>query len=267
MLRDAGIPVSVCRAHSRGGAVAEKFIGILNNPSDEWKKGLSDIEINSTEQQAILDDLKVAYLETPLKSVDLVLKKEWEDRLAPLVYIFPSLKPFASETVPAFVKNKVLPTLTSYNPEDTREPIDYLKDWNNLKATVVLHFQHGDKKVLNDDDGECAKILLTAKPHNTYVIVGNDGVHDDGDKTIAKIAHALNKSQGCSYLNKPEALSAGDELLAKAATLNADNVEEHVHGAHKKFAEDNQKRKFSLASAACFSSGFGSLAAALYNNK
>lgn len=242
VLHDAGIFLPVCYAHSRGGAVAKKTIGILNNPSDQWKKELNDIGINAEDRQAILGALKVAYLETPLKDVDLVIRKDWESKLAPLVYVCPSLKPFASETVPAFVKNKVFPVVTSFNPEDTREPMDYLKDWAGLEATAVLHFQHGDKKVPNDDDAECAKILLTAKPNNTHVIVGNDGGHDDGNKTISKVIHALNKSQGCSYLNTQKALSAGDQLLEKSATLNASNVEEYVHSAHVKFAQDNCKR-------------------------
>jgi hypothetical protein len=265
-LHNAGIQIPVCYAHSRGGAVAKKSIGILNNPSDEWKKELEILGISVEDQEIILGALKVAYLETPLKNVDLVIRKDWESILAPLVYVCPSLKSFASETVPKFVKNNIFPVVTSFNPRDTREPIDYLKDWNNLNATVVLHFQHGDKKVPNDDDAECAKILLTAKPNNTHVIVGNDGGHDDGNKTISKVIHALNKSQNCSYLNTQKALSAGDQLLEKAATLNARNVEEYVHNAHAQFAQDNKKRQWSFASNACMASGFATLYSSISAN-
>jgi hypothetical protein len=228
--------------HSRGGAVIKKVVGILNQPSEEWQKNLKKLGLTQQDRSTILNALKVVYFNTPLKNIHLTIQKHCEDKLATITYYFPSLKPFVAETVTNFMKKRIFPLLTSFNPTDTREPIDYLNDWKNLNAVIVLHFQHADNDVPDSDNIECAKILLTVNPDKTYVIIGNDGSHGYGDITIAKVIHALNEKLGCSYLKNTELLTSGAAFL-DANKPGLDTVEEHIVTANEAFALNNPHAK------------------------
>lgn len=241
-LHHQDIQIPICYPHSRGGAALTKAISILNKPSEEWKEKLKTLEITDDTRSKILNSIKIAYLNTPLKNISLAIKKRCENRLFFFTYLFPFLQAFVSHQVSSFIQKKVLPRCTSYNATDTKEPIHYLNDWQKT-ITAVLHFQHHDTYVPNDDDITCAQLLIAANPNNTYVLMGKDGGHNYGDRTIAQIIHALNKSKGCSYQNNEDALNKGKEML-EGHKYSRENVADYIQNKNKEFTTQEPQKSF-----------------------
>jgi hypothetical protein len=247
VLYDVGISIPIYYPHSRGGAVLKKVIGILNQPSQEWRMKLKTLNFTKQNRNAILSSLKIVYFNAPLKNIHLMIKKNCENTLSFITYYLPCLKPFVSKNLTNFIEKRLFPIITSFNPQDTREPIEYLNDWKGLNTTVVLHFQYPDYVVPNEDSIKCAKILLTLNSDKTYVIIGNDGDHGFGDITIAKIIHALNKKLNCSYLEKTTLLDNGQTLLdANKPTL--DTVEDHILSSNRICSESDRNKTSSTHS-------------------
>lgn len=146
-----------------------------------------------------------------------------------MIYLDPSKKEqvsdFASQTT-QFIEESILPKVTSFNPEG-EQPIYSLDKWKGIKCATVLHFQHNDKSVSNDDDGVFAKTLLSVKPKNTWIIPGNNGGHNYYHETTRKVIHALNKRNGCSYLNDEKLLKKGEEILQQSQPT-VDSVEKYL---------------------------------------
>ena len=148
---DKGFSQVCLYGFSAGAAALINCISVLN--TSIYDVELKSIGIRKKEKREILDILQQGdiVLDTPLKSID--------------------------ELISVYGMTKELEVIGTRYQKNGMDPIDSLKNWDNLSLNVLVHFQIPDEIVSNRDD---AYFIETIKKYNrgiTEVFIGNDSGH------------------------------------------------------------------------------------------
>jgi|GEM_PF-2733893 len=187
-LHDIECLPAVWYPHSRGAGVTQAVVAILNKPESNEQEILNEWEITEQIRTDILSTLKIVYLLTPLTNFDSALNKQIQTKIASLDYLFPSLR---TKIIFPLLKNHILPWLTHYDPQQ-KNPIDYIAQWQGLKAAVWLHLEENDCDVSNDNDENLIELLKGVIPEKSlYVSCVNNGGHNAYEIFINTIIHSF----------------------------------------------------------------------------
>lgn len=148
---DEGIGQLALYGFSAGGAAAINCISVLN--TSIYDQELKMLGIRQKEKKKILEVLQRGdiILDTPLKSIE--------------------------EIVAVHGKTQELEVIGERYLRNGMNPIESLKNWENLSLNVWVHFQMPDEVLSNRDDGLFVETIKKYNRGQTQVLIGYESGH------------------------------------------------------------------------------------------
>ncbi len=203
---------------SRGGAVVVNALAVLCDSTGRYDEALQKIGIDADARRALIDLIKngSVVIHSPITNANVILKK----RFMGLPY-----KMHAS---------------LSYDPNGLQP----LKSAQSLDSThqfkVLVHFQHKDESVLNHKEADLYNAFARNYPEHTYLVMGNDGGHNEHPKSLGRVIDAFYQSVGAAY--DPRKVSQHVESHANLVQPATDKAEQYIASFHAS-CEDEPKAK------------------------
>ena len=166
--------------YSRGGATILNAIAILNDKTGEYDDELTRIGIDQQERRAILKMIQRGCI---------VLNCPLTDANVSAAFRF---KNFAPKALQAFAK------VGCYQPKGM-QALASAQQLGKLKLKFLIHFQHHDTIVSNENEANLYHRLAYYNPRTTYIVLGNNGGHLHTHAALAHTVHTFKKIFGGSY--------------------------------------------------------------------
>ncbi len=172
----AGIRVIDLFGYSRGGAVAVNMVAVLHDTSGKYNDELARIGISVERAKELLSAIERGslVLDCPLIDATATLQN-YSRPVQFLAYTFTKFE------------------------KDGLHALSSAQSLSELKLNVLLHFQHGDKMIGNQNEAALYSAFARLHPEGTYLLMGNDGGHVHPHDSLAMAIHAFYKQVGGAY--------------------------------------------------------------------
>ena len=170
--------------YSRGGATLLNTLAVLNDTSGTYDADLEKIGVTSHERKELLAMIQRGchVLDCPLTdmnvSIDEFMKKKTGKK-----------SPFWIKAFEVFTRYK----------RDGLQGLSSAKALAGLKLNILMHFQHKDSIVSNQNETELYTRLYNHNPRTTFMVLGNNGGHLHSHAALAQTLHSFKKKFGSSY--------------------------------------------------------------------
>lgn len=166
--------------YSRGGATTINMIAVLNEKTGIYDADLARIGINAEERAELLNVIQNGSIVLNCPLTDLNTTARFR------------LKDYAPQAL------RALATVSKYKL-DGLQALDAAKNLTGLKLNILIHYQHNDCVVSNENEAEFYKRLARHNPETTFVVLGNDGGHLHTHHALSRTLHTFRKMFGGSY--------------------------------------------------------------------
>jgi hypothetical protein len=186
--------------YSRGGATVVNLIAVLNDKTDAYDEALATIGIDTPLRKELLTLIErgCITLNCPLTDMNVSVNSMFKNIGNHLIGL--------------------LKGISSYDPNGL-QALSSAQTFKGLHLKTLIHFQHHDTIVSNNNEALFYDRIATHNPQNTYLVLGNDGGHLHTHGTLSNTIHQFRKMHGASY----------DPLY----TVNYDIIAQSNHYQHK----------------------------------